>query len=186
LRREVNKIYFPFAFFKEPSISVYHRSEVINVPIAELYRRFRGYSRLLFIQLRKIYKESSCLSPFSPVTSLKNNHNLKIMAKAAAKTSTKTQPKKTSAPRAKASTNNIEKISADALEKLQTLGIEEQLQRDLQWCLGSYRADHNPVGLYGTAKKALVVFQTEKEKKTKGITARLINDLERIVKEQPD
>lgn len=106
------------------------------------------------------------------------------MAKAAAKSSTNKEPKKTSASRAKASTSNIEKVSADALEKLQALGIEEQLQRDLQWCLGSYTADHNPIGLYGTAKKALMVFQIEKEKKTKSVTTKLINDLERIVNEQ--
>lgn len=106
------------------------------------------------------------------------------MAKAAAKSSTNKEPKKTRAPREKASTNNIEKVNTDALEKLQALGIEEQLQRDLQWCLGSYRADHNPIGLYGTAKKALLVFQIEKEKKTKGVTAGLLNDLEKIVKEQ--
>lgn len=108
------------------------------------------------------------------------------MAKAAAKSKTSQSPKKPRAPRAKASADNIEKVSADALEKLQALGIEDQLQHDLQWCLGSYRADHNPVGLYGTAKKALIIFQFEKEKKTKGVTAKLINDLKRIVEEQPD
>lgn len=108
------------------------------------------------------------------------------MAKAAAKSSPKKESKKSGAPRAKASTNNnIDKVSTEALEKLQVLGIEEQLQRDLQWCLGSYRADNNPIGLYGTARKALTVFQAEKEKKTKGVTARLINDLEKIIKEQP-
>lgn len=106
------------------------------------------------------------------------------MAKAAAKSSTNKEVKKTPrAPRAKASNNNIEKVSTDALEKLKALGIEEQLQRDLQWCLGSFRADQNPSGLQETAKKALVVFQNEKEKKTKGVTASLINDLEKIVKE---
>lgn len=108
------------------------------------------------------------------------------MAKAAAKSSTKTETKKPRAPRAKASTNDIEQVNAEALKKLEELGIEEQLQRDLQWCLGSYRADHNPVGLYGTAKKALSVFQAEKEKKTKGVPAKLISDLERVVKEHGD
>ena len=108
------------------------------------------------------------------------------MAKAAAKSTTKTATTKTAttkprAPRATASNNSIEKVSEEALAKLQELGIEEQLQRDLQWCLGSYRADGNPVGLYGNAKKALTVFQYEKEKKTKGVTTKLINDLEKAV-----
>lgn len=103
------------------------------------------------------------------------------MAKAAAKTSPKTETRK---PRAKAG-NNIEQVNVEALQKLQELGIEEQLQRDLEWCLGSYRADRNPVGLYETARKALTVFQTEKQKKTKGVTAKLINNLEKVVNEQP-
>lgn len=109
------------------------------------------------------------------------------MAKAAAKTSPKTSgnkvPKKASTPRAKSSNNEIEQVSNEVLEKLQALDIEEQLQRDIQWCLGSYRADQNPIGLYGTAKKALLVFQIEKEKKTKGVTAKLIQDLEKIIKD---
>jgi len=104
------------------------------------------------------------------------------MAKAAAKSETS----KPRASRAKVSSNNIEQVNNKALEKLQELGIEEKLQQDLQWCLGSYRADHNPIGLYGTARQALSVFQAEKKKKTKGVTAKLITDLERIIKEQPD
>jgi hypothetical protein len=109
------------------------------------------------------------------------------MAKAAAKSTTKTATTKTAtkprAPRATASNNSIEKVSEEALGKLQELGIEEQLQRDLQWCLGSYRADGNPVGLYDTAQQALAVFKNEKEKKTKGVTAKLITDLEKAVRD---
>ena len=108
------------------------------------------------------------------------------MAKAAAKTTTRTEATKSRAPRAKASSNNsnIEKVSEEALQKLQELGIEEQLQRDIQWCLGSYRADNNPVGLVENAKKALAALKTEKEKKTKGVSAKLITDLEKVVNEE--
>ncbi|MEX2235370.1 MAG: hypothetical protein WD824_24615 [Cyclobacteriaceae bacterium] len=108
------------------------------------------------------------------------------MAKAAAKSTAITGTKKPRAPRATASNNNIEKVCEEALGKLQELGIEDQLQRDLQWCLGSYKADRNPVGLYGTVKQALMVLKNEKEKKTKGVTSKLINDIEKIVNEQPD
>lgn len=109
------------------------------------------------------------------------------MAKAAAKSSTsKTEAKKPRAPRAQASNNNsLESVSEEALSKLQELGIQDQLQRDIQWCLGSYRADSNPSGLYNNAKKALAVFKEEKEKKTKGVPAKLISDLEKVTKEQP-
>ena len=107
------------------------------------------------------------------------------MAKAAAKSSAQTETRKPRAPRAKASgnSNNIEQVNEQALQKLQELGIEDQLQRDLEWCLGSYRADRNPIGLYETARKALSVFQQEKQKKTKGVTAKLISDLEKVVNE---
>lgn len=108
------------------------------------------------------------------------------MAKAAAKSAATTGTKKPRAPRTTGSNNNIEKVSEEALGKLRELGIEEQLQRDLQWCLGSYRSDGNPVGLYGIVKQALGVLKNEKEKKTKGVTSKLISDIEKIVSEQPD
>ena len=69
------------------------------------------------------------------------------------------------------------------LGKLKELNLEPNLQNDIEWCLGSYRADHNPIGLYETARKALSVFQQEKQKKTKGVTAKLISDLEKAVNE---
>lgn len=110
------------------------------------------------------------------------------MAKAAAKTSSKSATSKARVPRSKnaeSNGNNIEKAGEGALQKLQELGIEEQLQRDIQWCLGSYRSDGNPVGLYDTIRKVLEILRTEKEKKTKGVTAKMITDLEKAVSEQP-
>lgn len=107
------------------------------------------------------------------------------MAKAAAKSTTKSENGKPRSSRAKASNNNsIEKVSEDALRVLQELGIEEQLQRDIQWCLGSYRSDHNPVGLYDNVRKAIDVLKSEKEKKTKGITVKLISALEKAANAQ--
>ena len=108
------------------------------------------------------------------------------MAKAAAKSSTKAEPRKPRASRSNTSgNNNIEKVSEETLQKLQALGIEDQLQRDIEWCLGSYRADNNPVGLYDSVRRALAVFRNEKEKKTKGVTAKLISDLEKAVQDKP-
>src|SRR5687768_13312212 len=100
------------------------------------------------------------------------------MAKVAAKTAR--APRK-AAPSANASpsTNNIEKVCQDALEKLKVLDIDRQLQNDIEWCLGSYRADHNPIGLYDMAERALTIFREEKSKKTKGVTAKMITDLEK-------
>ena len=104
------------------------------------------------------------------------------MAKAPAKTAAKAAPKKEAAPKKTKSTgNNIEQACEDALAKLKSLGIQEQLQNDLEWCLGSYRSDGNPVGLYAMAERALVVFQEEKARKTKGVTTKNITDLEKIL-----
>ncbi len=104
------------------------------------------------------------------------------MAKGAAKKkSAATKPRAT---RARSVRKSIDKVNEEALFKLQTLGIEVQLQRDIEWCLGSYRADKNPAGLYEMAGRALSVFKNEKEKKTRGVTAKLIGDLEKALKDR--
>jgi hypothetical protein len=100
------------------------------------------------------------------------------MAKTSAKTATKAPAK-----RAKTSTvsesNPIVKTSETALKKLKDLGIDGQLQADLEWCIGSYKADKNPIGLYEMARRALTVFKENKS--NKGVTAKLISDLEKVV-----
>ncbi|HEY3403458.1 MAG TPA: hypothetical protein VGK59_08735 [Ohtaekwangia sp.] len=103
-----------------------------------------------------------------------------------AKASAKAPAKKSAKPAAKTKTKkptalSIEKVCSDALEKLQALGIEQQLQADLEWCLGSYRNDKNPSGLYEMAERALSVYKSQKEKKTKGITAKTILDVEQVL-----
>lgn len=104
------------------------------------------------------------------------------MAKVAAKKSTKVPKKTSSSSTTKlSSSDKIEKACEEALEKLKSLGIEQQLQNDIEWCLGSYKADKNPVGLYLMAERALAVFQEEKTKKTKGVTAKMVTDLEKAI-----
>ncbi len=101
------------------------------------------------------------------------------MAKATTKTATaekKPAKAKVSKPAA-----DIGKISETILEKLKSLGIEEQLQADIAWCIGSYSYDKNPVGLIENAKKALDVFKEALAKKTKGVTAKLIKDIETAI-----
>jgi hypothetical protein len=109
------------------------------------------------------------------------------MAKTSTKTATKSAAKtttKTTASKAKPKTTDVsvEKVTEEVLRKLQELGIEQQLQSDIEWCLGSYRADGNPVGLFEMLERSITVFNAEKAKKTKGITAKLIGDLEKVVK----
>jgi hypothetical protein len=103
------------------------------------------------------------------------------MAKSTAKTTPKTPVKRT----AKKTTTPVSQptsivtTSETILKKLKDLGIDNQLQADIEWCLGSYKADNNPAGLYEMAKRALVVFKDNKS--TKGVTAKLISDLEKAV-----
>ena len=80
-------------------------------------------------------------------------------------------------PKAKAA-SNIVKVSESILDKLKTLSLEPGLQSDIVWCLGSYGHDKNPVGLMEKSAQALVAFKAELGKKTKGITAKFISDIE--------
>lgn len=100
-----------------------------------------------------------------------------------AKTATKTAAKKESKPKAAAApvTTAIEKAAETALVKLRELGIAEELQADLEWCIGSFRYDQNPAGLFDKTAEAIVLFESEKAKKTKGVTAKLITDLQKAI-----
>ena len=93
--------------------------------------------------------------------------------------------KAVAASKPKAASPSIDKLCEDALQSLKTLSLDPQLQSDLEWCLGSYKADLNPAGLFEMAQRALNVFTGEKEKKTKGITAKMIGDLEKGLKSRP-
>jgi hypothetical protein len=106
------------------------------------------------------------------------------MAKTASKTTEKAPKKATAAKPTTSSVSKIEKVCVDALEKLRALNIHQQLQNDIEWCLGSYRSDGNPVGLYDMAERALTVLQEEKAKKTKGVTAKNLSDIEKVLAER--
>ena len=107
------------------------------------------------------------------------------MAKVSVK-KTATQPvKKTAAPRSKtkvATVISIEKASEQALAQLQSLNIEQKLQADIAWCLGSYRYDQNPVGLVQTGNQALDVLTAAKAKNAKSVPAKVISDLKKALK----
>ena len=105
------------------------------------------------------------------------------MARTTAKTATSTDKKNTAKPKTSGA-DSLEKLSEETLKKFQTLGIDQQLQSDLEWCLGSYRHDKNPSGLLKVIDKSITVLKGEQIKKTKGVTSKLINDLEKILKEK--
>ncbi len=82
----------------------------------------------------------------------------------------------------KPKTSSIEKVSEEILAKLKALDIEHQLQADIEWCIGSYHADKNPIGLFDMINRALPILKTELARKTKGVTAKLITNLEQVLK----
>lgn len=98
-----------------------------------------------------------------------------------AKTPLKTAVKTARPAKAKVAGMSIEQASEEALAKLKSLGLAPDLQAELEWCLGSYKADSNPSGLYEMTKKAVNLFAAEKDKKTKGVTAKLITDLQKAI-----
>ena len=75
----------------------------------------------------------------------------------------------------------IDKACKTALVKLKELNIDDRLQSEIQWCLGSYEGDKNPLGLFQMAKRAHAIFVVELASKTKGITAKLVSDLEKAI-----
>ncbi len=78
----------------------------------------------------------------------------------------------------------IEKACAEAKEKLEKLGVEQKIQEELAWVLGSYNYDRNPVGLYEIGSKALEALKTVKTEKPKKVSKKLIDTLEKAISEQ--
>lgn len=77
--------------------------------------------------------------------------------------------------------NNIEEKLLGVKDKLEQLGIEEELVNEIEWCLGSYSYDKNPSGLIEKAEAALKVLSKVKKQNDKKVSKKLIADLERIV-----
>src|SRR5262245_49349669 len=107
------------------------------------------------------------------------------MAKAATKA---VKPaKKTETSKKKAASKPfqlIEDACVASLGKLQELELDYQLQSEINWCLGSYRNDGNPVGLYLMAERALAIFKAELAAKRKGVTAKLVKDIDSALKDR--
>ena len=104
------------------------------------------------------------------------------MAKTTAKNPAKKVAAKKPASAPKIETLSLDNIGEDVLKKLRNLGLDAQLQADLEWCLGSYRADQNPSGLYNMLEKSLSVLNAAKENKAKGITTKLTGEIEKALK----
>lgn len=88
------------------------------------------------------------------------------------------------ATKKKTSTSSValDKVNQAALTALKKLNLEEKLQNDIEWCLGSYGYDNNPVGLIETAKRAITALKAAKAKNAKAVAVKVISDLEKALK----
>jgi hypothetical protein len=78
----------------------------------------------------------------------------------------------------------IEKACLEAKEKLETLGVEQSIQEELAWVIGSYNYDSNPVGLYEIGGKALGALREVKKGSPRKVSKKLIDTLEKAISEQ--
>ena len=69
------------------------------------------------------------------------------------------------------------KVVAPVIEKLEKLA-ERDLAAELSWCWGSYQNDKNPSGLIAKGEAALSVFQAAREKNSKSVAKKLVDDLQ--------
>ncbi len=69
-----------------------------------------------------------------------------------------------------------------AKDKLTTLGIEEQLVSEIEWCLGSFAHDSNPEGLYEKATEAASALEAFKKENPRKVSKKLIDDLTKAAK----
>lgn len=95
----------------------------------------------------------------------------------------KAAPKKTSTSKTSSLSpaETIEAATETALAKLRDLNIDQQLQSEIEWCLASYRGDGNPVGLYEMVERSVSNFKQELARKSKGVTAKFIGELEKAL-----
>jgi len=77
----------------------------------------------------------------------------------------------------------VEKACETALAKFQSLGNEKyaDIQSKLEYVLGSYAYDGNPVGLYEYAEKSLKMLKALKKEKPRSVSDKLITDLEKSI-----
>jgi hypothetical protein len=89
--------------------------------------------------------------------------------------------KKTSAGKSSA-LPTLETVSTQVHSVLEKLQTAPALRNDIEWCLGSYRHDHNPKGLVEKLIEAIKILEAIKKIKPKAVTAKLVSDLHKVTK----
>ena len=79
---------------------------------------------------------------------------------------------------------SVEKLKTSleaAKDKLASLGIEEALVSEIEWCLGSFAHDGNPDGLYSKGEEAVKALATFKKSNDRKVSKKIISDLEKAL-----
>jgi hypothetical protein len=71
----------------------------------------------------------------------------------------------------------MEKVVTPVIEKLEKLS-QADLAAELSWCWGSYQNDQNPSGLVEKSEAALSLFRAAREKNSKAVAKKLVDELE--------
>lgn len=80
-------------------------------------------------------------------------------------------------------TDKLEKACKDALAQFEKIGDEKfyDIRSKLEFVLGSYGFDKNPVGLQEFAKKSSKLLKSYKEKFPRKVSKRLIDSIDKAV-----
>jgi len=77
-------------------------------------------------------------------------------------------------------TVKIEKVVAEVIGKLEKIK-ETELASELSWCWVSFQNDGNPIGVIEKASLALATFKDAREKNSKAVAKKLVDDLEKAL-----
>ena len=82
-----------------------------------------------------------------------------------------------------ATNEKIEKACIEALQKFKQVNRDDtnEVESKLEYVIGSYQHDHNPVGLYEIGAMALNKLMELKQEKPKQVSKKLIDDLEKAL-----
>ncbi len=75
----------------------------------------------------------------------------------------------------------VEKTITETIQKLEKLKLNDTLVSELSYCWMSFKSDNNPIGVIEKGRKAVEVLKEAREKNSKAVSKKLIEDLEKAL-----
>lgn len=75
----------------------------------------------------------------------------------------------------------VEKTITETIQKLEKLKLNDTLVSELSYCWVSFKSDNNPIGVIEKGRKAVEVLKEAREKNSKAVSKKLIEDLEKAL-----